>query len=412
LLDPQTIECPYDFYANLRAQAPVFLDPISGFYVVSRFDDVREILRDPATYSSDDLQLIYAQINRKQAMRAAMAFTRRGWLPARTIIARNDPAHRELRIVFDRLFKSSRIASIEPEIEQVATKLMRPILDKGHCDWVAEFAIPMPLLIIGKQMGANEQDLFQIRQWISAAAKRFGLMANDEEFAQSVNSEIEAQHYFQPIFARLRTTPDDTYLSELVNTPIEEWARPLDDRELLAEIIWDFFGAGSETTTSALASGMMLLIQNLEILLRLKADPGRWLKPFIEEILRLESPIQGTYRIATRDVSLNGTTIPKNAIVNVRIGAANRDEGRFERPDALDLDRDHLSMHMAFGAGIHYCAGSALARRELFWGFKTFLARIGSVRFAPNKNDFAHGRSYILRSLNELHIEFDCESSV
>lgn len=218
--------------------------------------------------------------------------------------------------------------------------------------------------------------------------------------------EIEAQHYFQPIFERLRAEPDGSLISVLVNTVIEGWGRPLNDEELHAEMMADTFVGGSETTTNALAAGMKLLIENKDIWAKLKADPERYMRNFVEEVLRLESPVQSLMRFTHKDVELDGVTIPAGSVVNVRYGAANRDERLFECPERLVLDRPRAGAHMAFGSGKHHCLGAPLARRELIRGFTAVVDRFEDMDFAPGANDFAYHPHFLLRSLKQLNITF------
>jgi cytochrome P450 len=233
-----------------------------------------------------------------------------------------------------------------------------------------------------------------------------GLMQTEEEMRWSVEMEIEAQHYFYKRFEELRTNPDDTLLSILVNREIPEWGRPLSDNELQAEMMADLFVGGSETTTNALAAAVVLLIEQPEVWRNLKADPDRYLPTFVEEVLRLESPVQGLLREAAVDVELHGVTIPAGAVVNLRYGAANRDERQFECPAELDLDRAKAHRHLAFGVGLHHCLGAPLARREMYYGFKALVDRIDEMWFIEGANSFEYHQNFFLRALKELHIGF------
>ncbi|MEQ8690811.1 MAG: cytochrome P450, partial [Pseudomonadales bacterium] len=231
-----------------------------------------------------------------------------------------------------------------------------------------------------------------------------------EEERWSVEMEIEAQHYFQPIFERLRREPDDSLLSEMVNRVIPEWGRPLTDNELHAEMMADTFVGGSETTTNAIAYGVKLLIENPDVWAQLKSNPDKYLRTFCEEVLRLEGPVQGLFRMAAEDIELHGVTIPKGSMVNVRYAAANRDEREFECPEKLDLERDKPGRHLGFGSGIHHCLGAPLARRELFWSFKALVDRVEDLNFIEGMNTFEQAPSFSLRALRELHIEFNAVS--
>ncbi|MBT3563596.1 MAG: cytochrome P450, partial [Gammaproteobacteria bacterium] len=276
----------------------------------------------------------------------------------------------------------------------------------GRCEWVRDFAVPLPLSIIVRQMGADTADLWRIKSWTDAFFKRISMMLSEDEEMATVDKEIEAQHYFQPIFERLRERPDDTLLSELVNREIPEWGRTLTDNELHAEMMADTFVGGSETTTNALSAGVKLLAEQPETWEQLKSDPDKYLRTFIEEVLRLESPVQCLLRMATEEVEISGAKLPAGAVIAVRYASANRDERRFDEPEQLDLDRVKPATHLAFGSGAHHCLGAPLARRELWWGFKVLTEEVETLNFAEDKNTFDVHPHFLLRSLKELHIEF------
>jgi cytochrome P450 len=405
LMDVEIQECPYPAYKTLREEAPVYRDELTGFYVLTRYEDLREILKDPATFSNlrprgPD------HIPPERVQMIAKLFREKGWLPAPTLSGRDNPEHKQMRALFDHTFRASRIKLMDPYVRDLSYQLVDAFIADGHCDWVRQFAVPMPLIIIGKQMGAPEKDIWRIKAWTDAWVKRLGLMQTDAEAIWSAEMEIEQQHYFQPIFEQLRREPNDTLLSELVNREIPEWGRKLNDNELHAEMTADTFVGGSETTTNALSAGIMLLAQNQDCFTLLKSDPERYLRTFIEEVIRLEGPVQGLQRFTTCDVSFHGVTIPKGSVINVRYAAANRDPAHFPDPDRIDLERKNAATHLGFGSGVHHCLGAPLARRELWWGFTAFLERIEDFRLAPGKNHLRHVPNFYLRCLKELHIEF------
>ena len=168
----------------------------------------------------------------------------------------------------------------------------------------------------------------------------------------------------------------------------------------------DTYVGGSETTTNALSAGIMLLAQNPEVWAKLKADPERYLRTFCEEVVRLESPVQGLTRTTNMAVELAGVHIPKGAVIDIRYAAGNRDARQFADPDTVNLERRNAASHLAFSSGTHYCLGAPLARRELYWGFKAFIERVDDFRLAPGRNDLRHHPNYSLRALQALHIEF------
>ncbi len=408
LFDPELQKCPYDAYKELRDDAPVYNIPGTPMYIVTRYADVREVLMDPQRFpSSAPMSVRTDPINLERGQKIAERFQAKGWLPEPTLAGRDDPNHKQMRAMFNEAFKPSRIKQIDPRVETLAYELIDEFAADGHCDWVKQFCIPLPLFIIGEQMGAKREDMWKIKRGTDAFFHRISMMLPEDEHLEMVDREIETQHYFQPIFERLRENPDDSLISVLVNTVIEEWGRPLNDNELHAEMMADTFVGGSETTTNALAAGMKLLIENKPVWHQLKSDPGKYMKTFVEEVVRLESPVQSLMRFAHEETELAGVTIPAGAVINVRYAAANRDERVFECPEKLDLERPKAGSHMGFGSGVHHCLGAPLARRELIWGFTAVVDRFEDMWFAEGKNDFSYHPHFLLRSLKELHIEFE-----
>lgn len=409
LLDPAVQQCPYDAYRTLRDEAPAYRQPGTDIYVVTRYDDVRRVLMDPETFPSGSSGTAFTMKtgNSERQKRVADRFARNGWVPGPTLASRDDPNHKQMRAMFNEAFKPSRIKAIDPLVESLAYELIDGFIADGQCEWVGQFAVPLPLFIIGEQMGAPRADMWRIKRWTDAFFHRISMMLPEDREFEMVDREIEAQHYFQPIFDRLRANPDESLISVLVNTVIEGWGRPLSNEELHAEMMADTFVGGSETTTNALAAGMRLLIENKDVWRQLKSDPDKYMKTFVEEVLRLESPVQSLMRFCAKDTEIGGMVIPDGALINVRYGAANRDERAFECPEKLDLERPRAGAHMAFGSGVHHCLGAPLARRELAWGFTAVVDRFEDMWFADGRNDFAIHPHFLLRSLKALHIEFE-----
>ena len=403
-MDQDLMECPYHAYAKLREDKPVWKDPTTGFFVVTRYQDIRKVLMDPATFPSarnkED-----EQVDTGRAAKALELFRTKGWVPEPTLALRDNPDHANIRALFDHAFRASRIKTLDPFVRDLAYDLMGKAASLGSFDFLEAFSVPFPLIVIGRQMGVPDEDIWKIKQWTAAFCMRTGLMEkSDSAFLSHVEDEIEAQHYFQKHFDRLRGKPDGSLLSDLVNGEIKGWGRTLNDNELHAEMMADTFVGGSETSTNSLGAGIALLARNPAVWEQLKADPEKHLRTFIEEILRLESPVQSRVRRVAADTELSGVTIPKGAFLDIRFAAANRDEGQFEAPEELRLDRRNAASHMAFGSGVHHCLGAPLARRELYWGFKAFVDHVESFELIEDKNDYTHVPNFWLRALKALHI--------
>ena len=402
--DPDVNNCPYPAYRAMRDEAPVWLDERMGMFHITRYEDVLMVLKDTERFRSGRKKARGPDTERAQKIKAL--YEEKGWVPGPTLGGRDDPNHKEMRGLFNHAFRPKRIKELEPTLQQLAHQLIDDFIDQGTCDWVKAFAVPLPLLMIGMQMGADPKDIWRIKAWTDAWVQRLGMMQTEEEALWSTEMEIEAQHYFQPIFDRLREEPEDSLISDLVNTVIPEWGRTLTNEELHAEMMADTFVGGSETSTNAISGGIWLLGTHRDQWELLRSDPDTYLPVMVEEVLRLEGPVQRLFRTTAVDVELHGVTIPAGSMVVINYAAANRDERQFDRPAEFDLTRDNSKRHLAFGFGIHHCLGAPLARRELLYSFQAFVERIDDFALITDDNDYAIAPNYSLRALNELHLEF------
>ena len=420
--DPATNDCPYHAYKDLRDEAPVWKDPNTGMYFLSRYEDIRTATLDAKRFTNrignaagatekgirpDDPNLS-DELRAELELEAELAakYQEHGWPTVPTLSGLDEPEHMQRRKLFDHAFRATRIKELDPFVEALAHRLIDDFIDQGQVEWVKAVAIPLPLYVIGKQMGAPEEDMPQIKAWTDAWIQRMGLMQTPDERRWSADQEIEAQQYFQTKYEALRKEPNNSLLSDLVNNEVPGLGRPLNDNELHSEMMADLFVGGSETTTNALSGGVMLAIQNPDVWAKVKADPDQYLETWVEEVLRLECPVQGLLRETSEEVELHGVTIPAGAVVCLRYGAGNRDERRFDQPTDFDLERKQPRSHLAFGTGTHHCLGAPLARRELYYGFKALVERIDDMWFIDGANDFSYAPNYFLRALKELHIGF------
>jgi cytochrome P450 len=420
--------CPYPAYDVLRELAPVWRDPVTGFYVLTRYADIRDALLDAKRFTNqpgstsdatgaavrpdEDDEKARELIEAMEAdEKVRTLFEEKGWVTGPTVNGLDAPEHMERRRLFEHAFRPAAIAQYDPYIDALAHRLIDDFIDDGECDFVSRYAVPLPLYVIGKVIGAPEEDMPQIQVWTDAWIERMGLMQTTDEKLWSAGKEIEAQHYNQAHFDRVREHPDNSLLSAFVNTPIPEWGRPLDDHELHSEIMTNFWVGGSETVRNAISAGLMLLIENPHVWRALSEDVEGVMPAFLEEVLRLESPSQGLLRAAAVDIELHGVTIPAGSVINVRFGAGNRDPRRFECPAEMRLDRDKARSHLAFGVGAHHCLGAPLARREMHFAFKALVERFDEFWFLDDKPEFTYQQNYFLRALQELRVGFKAKSS-
>ena len=400
---PEVIESPFEFYAALRREAPVYRLPGTDIFMLSRWADIRRVNRDTKTFSNDFQHLLKGA----EPSPEAAAIYARGYEQPPTLLTLDPPEHKVFRSLINKVFSSSRVEKMHDYIEQVVDELIDDFIDRGECEFVRDFATPLPVYVIADQLGVPRKDLRRIKAWSDAFASRLGGMAGPEEEVENARLIVEYQHYMVNIIEARRARPQDDMISDLANNTIKhaDGERLMSIEELLS-MIEQLLVAGNETTTSATTGGMLSLIQLPDQLRILLEDPGM-IDNAVEEILRFESPSAGLWRVVTTDTEIHGVAIPKGSLLQLRYAAANRDERVFDDPDAMDVCRRNAADHIAFGYGTHFCPGAFLGRKEMQVAFTRLLQRLTNFRLAEGKNDLSHWPNVVLRGLKELHITFD-----
>jgi cytochrome P450 len=327
-----------------------------------------------------------------------------GWPKVNTMVTNDPPSHTRYRRMVDYAFTPRRVRAMKPYMDEIAAMLIDGFIGRGEVELIHEFAVPVPLYVIADQLGVPRADAPRFKIWSDASVAPLGLMLTDEQWIDSALKVQEFQRYFVEALDERRASPRDDLLSALLEVRDDD-GKPLDNGELLS-IISQVLVAGNETTTNSIAAGMTLLIDNPDQQRRLREDPSR-IPTFVEETLRLESAVQGLFRVVKQDTELGGYAIPKGARVMLRYAAANRDGAKFACPHQLDVDRSNAGAHLAFGAGIHHCLGAQLARYEMIASFEALLARLDNLAYVSGRNDFRHHPHLCLRGLKQLWIRFD-----
>lgn len=401
---PEVIESPFEFYRVLREQAPVYLLPGTNIYMLTRLDDIRQAAKDTETFSSDFRYLLQGP----EPSPAAAEIYRDGYEQVDTLLTMDPPRHKVFRSLINKVFSAKRVEKMQDYMEQIVDELIDNIIDKGECEFVQEFATPLPVYVIADQLGVPRADLRRIKSWSDAFASRLGGMVTGDEELHNARLIVEYQQYMVRIIEDRRAKPQDDMISDLANTTIED-GRLLTMEELLS-MIQQLLVAGNETTTSAITGGLLSLIQLSDQLQLLLDDPAI-IENAVEEILRLETPSAGLWRVVTRDTAIRGVDIPQGALLMLRYAAGNRDEAVFSCPEQMDVRRANADDHLAFGQGTHFCPGAMLARKEMQVGFTRLLQRLTNIQLAPGKNDLSHWPNVVLRGLKSLHITFDPRNS-
>ena len=403
--DENVLNCPYDFYQTLQEQAPVYQLPGTNIFMVTRHADVKALLKDTETYSNN----FEAQLKGPEPAPEVTEIYARAWQPVDTMITADPPRHKTYRTLVNKVFNAKRVNAMEDYMQSIVHELIDNFIDKGECDFVRDFTTPLPVYVIADQLGVPRKDLKDFKSWSDSFARRLSQLATPEEQVEDAENIVAFQFYFANMIAERRENPQDDMISDLVVTEIEDPDNGevrLLNMEELQSVLQQLMVAGNETTTSAITGGMVSLIQNPEQMKDLQQHPGK-IPNAVEEILRMESPSAGMWRVVKKDSEVHGVKIPKDSLLMLRYHAANRDRELFDAPNDIDIDRSNADDHIAFGQGIHFCPGAMLARKEMNVAFTALLSRMENFQLIEEKSDLSYWPNIVLRGLKELHISFD-----
>jgi cytochrome P450 len=400
--DPDVLDDPFAAYEAMREQCPVHQLPENGLFMVSRYDDVRTMLSDPGTFSSNPPSgarnaMVSASVAAQQQV-----FREKGWMKARTLQRTDPPEHTHYRKLLGRVFTNRRVQDMVPRIDEITNELIDGFIDEGECEFVADFALPLPGIFICEQLGLPAEDYPVFKTWADAMLAMSQRPLTPEEAVAQAEIEVEAQHHLAREFEARRLEPRDDLISALVHAHQDDEPFTIEE---LQDLMHQLVTGGFETTTAALSKALLLLIEHPDQMDKLRADRSL-LRNFIEESLRYDSPVQGLWRTATCPVTLAGTEIPAGASVMARYGSANRDAEIFDDPDVFDIERANANQHMAFGLGNHFCIGASLARAELISAFDAILDRMDDIALAEPLDGRIHQFSFFLRPMERLPITF------
>ncbi|HCI80796.1 MAG TPA: cytochrome P450 [Ktedonobacter sp.] len=386
---------PFPFYAQLRAESPVFpvtLPTLGRAWLVTRYDDVLHILKDER-FAKD----------RRNAM-SPEQLKKSFWIPPmlkpleRNMLDLDRPDHTRLRALVHKAFTPRLIEQMRDQIQVLTNELLDKAEPKGRMDLIADFALPLPLTIIGRILGVPAEDNRKFHRW-STTFISAGTTMNLFVLFPTMMSFLG---YLKKLIKERRTHPRDDLITALVQT--RDGSDSLSEDEVLAMIVVLLI-AGHETTVNLIGSGSLALLEHPDQLAKLRGEPGL-IKPTIEELLRFVCPVEmATERYAREDIEIAGTTIPRGELVMAVIGSANRDANYFVDPDVIDITREN-NKHLAFGQGAHYCLGAPLARLEGQIAINTLVQRLPNLRLSIPAEQVRWRSSFVLRGLEALPVVF------
>lgn len=363
----------YDWFAQMRATQPVWLDEESDCWHVFRYDDVLRVATDYATFSSE---------RRPQDLRRFN--TRSGQAPS--LLTMDPPQHRQYRNLVSPSFTPRALAPLSGRIQEIVQELLDAVRPKGSMDLIADFAYPLPTTVIAELLGVPISDRPMFKRW---ADTLFARQLSDTDlihaevvelerrpdFQRAKQATLDMEAYFERALDERRREPHNDLMSELLAAEVE--GERLTGDELLSFCILLLL-AGHVTTTNLLGNAMLCLDEHTDQMEKLRAEPELTASA-VEEVLRYASPVWRLIRRPKNAVEIGGKTIPADAVVFAWLASANRDEEQFPDPTRFDVARTP-NKHVTFGHGIHFCVGAPLARMEASIALPMLLAQLPHLR--------------------------------
>jgi len=401
--DPEILQDPTPYYAALRARGPVVREPHRGVFMLSGIDEILEVYGDHERFSAivGPLgPLVKLPEPAEGESLAEVIERRRHEIPMGDQLTSLDPPkHTRHRALIGKLFTPNRLKENEAFMWTLADGLIDELADRGTVEFSHAYARPFTLLVIADLLGVPREDHETFRGWLGGQHGNVG----DPQGRHGGDRVFANLHpYFTRYIEERRAAPREDVLSQLANVRFPDGELPpVMDVVRIAAIV---FAAGQETTARLLCAGMRFLAERPALVEELRADPGA-IPNFVEECLRLEGPIKGSFRLAMHATQLAGVDIPAGSMVMAMVGAANRDPRVFEDPDRFDAKRSNARRNIAFGHGEHFCPGASLARAEARISFERLLARLDDFRLV-DPGALSYAMTFIIRGLNDLPIRF------
>ncbi len=384
---PELRTNPYPFLHDLRTTDPVHWSPVLAAWLLSRYHDVQLLFRQPGL-SKDYRNVPPSPLGSRDATFPA---------GTPTMLRLDPPDHTRLRSLVTKAFTPRAVEALLPRIQTIADDLLNAVWTNEPFDLMREFANPLPVIVIAEMLGVPSEDREQFKTWSTDLVLGAGSFRSADARARREAARAHLLAYFERAVQERRQQPRDDLVSALIKA--EEGGDRLSEAELLDTCIL-LLVAGNETTTNLIGNGMLALLQHPEQFQRLQHDPTR-IGQAVEELLRYDSPVQMSRRLATTEIKIGGKRIAPGAMVITLIGAANRDPDAFPNPDVLDIARRGAS-HVSFGHGIHYCLGAPLARAEASIAITTLLRHFPRLALATASP--AWRPAIVLRGLEALPV--------
>lgn len=388
---------PYPTYHRLRNEDPVHKYFVGGDWIVTRYADVKAVLKSGCVRTDDRPKSI--QERNKYFLHKEKNLDTLAYTTSRFLFYMNPPEHTRLRGLVGKGFSSVVVERMRPHIQEIVDELLDKVRHKGSMDIVAELASPLSVSVISKLLGIPKEAQQQLHQWTNVLSRILDPLVSLKEYEAMNQATEEIQEYLRTLIAEREKDPQEDFISNLIAA--KEESDRLSQKELLA-ICTLLFGAGEETTGNTIGNGILALLQHPNQMEQLKREPTM-IQSAVEEVIRYDSAIQMLTRIATDNLEIGNQTIKAGEKIVLCLGAANRDPAQFPNPDELNINREQ-NHHVAFADSIHYCLGAALARVETQVAINTLIQTFPDLKLASNKLEWK--KSIVIRGLKSLSVSF------
>jgi cytochrome P450 len=406
LTDPKILARPNAFYDAIRAEDPVHYDEKLGMYLVSRYEDIQTVQRDPITFSVEHGYKAQYAKGFFEEFKEILQRDGGGYFP--DAIMSDPPYHTHVRKLLEKAFTAHRVKQLEPGIRKIVVDLIEDIADKGQVDGIKDFAVPMTIRVICEQLGLSQFDAGKIQSWSSAVTAQIGRMQNREQMRANAKEICDLQNYLIARIRERQDKPSEDMISDLVHAHTDEDANPTLTFEEVVSLVRALLIAGNETTATGLGNLLFILATQPDTARQLAAaaDDDRLLTRFVEELLRIEPPVRGLSRMTTKEVELGGKKLPSGAHLLLLYASANDDDKEFACPRNFDINRGNLGRHVSFGGGVHRCVGAALARMEIKVAVQEVVKRLDNIQLAIALEDIKYLPTVATRSMERLPLTF------
>ncbi|OBK03055.1 cytochrome P450 [Mycobacterium sp. 1245852.3] len=407
--DLSLIPDPYPYFDHLRARCPVLARPEQGVLAVTGHSEALAVYKDPAFSSCVSVAGPFSGLPFEPEGDdiGSLIEQHRSQIPmSEHIVTQDPPEHARTRGLLSRLLTPKRLKENEDFMWRLADEQLDEFVSRGRCEFLDQYARPFSGLVIADLLGVPIEDHEEFRDVFSG---KFSGGVEDDSVTRAHNPLEYLDEKFTTHITDRRRAPREDVLTELAQAKYPDGSTP--DVIDVVRLATFLFAAGQETTTKLLSFGVRTLAENPELQKLLREDRGR-IPNFVEETLRMESPVKCHFRMARTTTSIGDTEVPAGSTVMLLPGASNRDARKFEQPDEFRIDRPNVREHVAFGRGNHSCPGAPLARAEGRISLNRILDRMGDIAIAeaehgpPDARRYTYDPTWQMRGLSELHLEF------